>query len=549
MRYTTPALLVLLMSLSGGCDRDSVAQPAGSAGAAAGPAGTAAEAQVHASPGDPHALPKVPAQAEAISSMLGERFGEATARTIRVEVDKHGGGTRVSLTGEVPNQEIRQAVMNEVEARVEGMKFQDFNLAIAGPVRMLFGFDARIDPDDHALFMPDLSLIITQKGAIYENATGRRLNRMAIPENNQDELKCSAISPDGKTLAGAYRGGGIRLWEMPYGRNPKTLDPPPPPTSYDDTVALAFSPDGKFLASVNREHGDVRVWELARGSAKQLGSHVEPESARTPSDSYVVCFSPDGKTVASANREEGFVLVWDIASRSLKQKLTEQRPNGTALCWTHDGKKLIASRGTEEHRGPVICDLASGKATVLSTDRDELIPMMALSPDDKTLAVSYQNEGVRLWDLQTGTIWQTIDYTKVSAGEAMAFSPDGTVLITTCPGLRPPGVRLWDVSRRPGAAPRAASLPKTFADQITQDDRLAAEIDHAIRRNHDRRNIQALSVEVLADGTIRLRGKVSDTEVKRIAQLEAETHHCSEDSGPMPRNKVVNELQVTGKYE
>src|ERR1051325_8337158 len=47
----------------------------------------ASDVQEHAPAGDPATLPKVPAQEDAIRKMIRERFGDATARNLRINVE------------------------------------------------------------------------------------------------------------------------------------------------------------------------------------------------------------------------------------------------------------------------------------------------------------------------------------------------------------------------------------------------------------------------------------------------------------------------------
>jgi hypothetical protein len=53
---------------------------------------------------------------------------------------------------------------------------------------------------------------------------------------------------------------------------------------------------------------------------------------------------------------------------------------------------------------------------------------------------------------------------------------------------------------------------------------------------------------VLSDGSVKLIGKVSDSEVKRSAIVTAQVYHDSDDPGDHSLNKIIDELVVTGKY-
>ena len=76
--------------------------------------------------------------------------------------------------------------------------------------------------------------------------------------------------------------------------------------------SVTFSPDGRTLASANRDT-TVRVWDVNTGQdIRTLSGHTDPI--------YSVVFSPDGKTLASGSYD-GTILLWDVSSRAALQPL------------------------------------------------------------------------------------------------------------------------------------------------------------------------------------------------------------------------------------
>jgi WD40 repeat protein len=211
-------------------------------------------------------------------------------------------------------------------------------------------------------FTPDGGRLVTSCGTrnagadnggevkVWDLAGGREV--FSLTEKGQGVLTV-AISADGKRLAGACLDGKVRLWELATGKLVLEL------TGHSteiadrdktvDVYSVAFSPDGRFLASCSGDWnsdrtGTVRLWDLATGKeAANLAGFNAPI--------WRVAFSPDGKRLAASSghfrkAQAGEVRVWDVSGlpRDVLPEPTAKEVDALfdAICGTDAGKAYRA---------------------------------------------------------------------------------------------------------------------------------------------------------------------------------------------------------------
>jgi WD40 repeat protein len=182
---------------------------------------------------------------------------------------------------------------------------------------------------------------------VWEVATRRLVRRL-----NGHTGYCVSLdfSRDGKLLASGSRDGTALIWSTEtWGATHKIQNPdqgnqfnPLYSGMVDD---VAFSPDGKILASASRG-GNIQLCDVA------TGKHLEPLKGHSNAVQAVV-FSPDGRTLASGASDQT-VRLWNVATR---RELMQLDPgsivlgNVATLAFSPDGKQLLTGG---EHAGAAL---------------------------------------------------------------------------------------------------------------------------------------------------------------------------------------------------
>ncbi len=240
-----------------------------------------------------------------------------------------------------------------------------------------------------------------------------------------------AWSPDGTRLA-VGTSVGIYLYDAETMRELRFM-------ATEATVrSIAFGPrsgndsDQSILASGGLG-GTVQLWNAYTG-----------ERLRTlVGDRYyvnVVAFAPDGHLLAAAGHD-GVVRLFDMDSGDLVRTLVGHEDQVFGLAFSSDGKRIISSSLDGTVRS---WDLKSGDQLWLSGQRGKPTGAIALSPDDRLVAVATSYPGsVRLLDIRTGTVLQALEQGREVHSLAFAPTTSSTMFLAGGDGSK---IRIWDVS-------------------------------------------------------------------------------------------------------
>lgn len=272
-----------------------------------------------------------------------------------------------------------------------------------------------------------------------------------LSEAHHDGTVCVAFAPDGQTLASGSFDRTIALWDAATGKQRQRLD------SHDSQVSsLAFSPDGKLLASACRFNGQtLQLWDLTSG--KELRRYLMPfmkEGQVLTSVDTWVAFTAKGKVLAAGSSDRKLRL-WDVATG--KQLFNQHmrgsaiRPTGAmddwkdrvrAVAFTPDGRTMALTMGQTIH----VADVAAGQRLFHFEKDGNTTFHLALSPDGKTLACGGRSHSFRLVEIASGKDLYKLDTATPNYDEilALAFAPDGRT-VAVAAGKNHGWIYLFDV--------------------------------------------------------------------------------------------------------
>ncbi len=356
------------------------------------------------------------------------RYGQVGARGGRI-VQKTVNKMRVvvflSLTLAVPFAASRPALTAQEVRMWRTFEFQrkrgsneperNGNKSMEPVYSLAFSYDGKM-----------IASITVNELKLWDVATGK-----SIASLGDGPFRCVAFSPNAKTVAtggGRIGPGEVLLWDVASGKKKAELK------GHEQTVtSVAFAPDGRIFAT-GADDGTVRVWETA--SLKSIAT------LRHGGNIACVAFAPNGRRLASSNGT-GTIALWDTTT--WKQILTisvpvSRTPGVHAMGFSPDATTLVSG---DNDMCVILWNVATGRMRSMLGFHLAPVTSVAFSPNGKTVASLGVVGTLQLWDVPSGRKIAAVEHPPGHGfSDAVAFSPDGSLLATGCYGA----VGIWRVS-------------------------------------------------------------------------------------------------------
>ncbi|HQR08272.1 MAG TPA: serine/threonine-protein kinase [Gemmatales bacterium] len=288
---------------------------------------------------------------------------------------------------------------------------------------------------------------------LWDTETGKEKFRL---RGHGDSITEIAFDESGDRLVS--RGESIKVWDI--SKHPEYM------TLAGAQGPIAYSPDGKWLAALNKE-GVLTIWDAA--------SHVQKTvlfQEELSDDFRCIEFSPDSRFLVAGTGQprddEGEIQVWDTSSGKLIWKKSALPGVVHRVSYTPDGKTLAAALRKvypDRVEGDVwVLDAKTGAEKMRFRQHTGVMDL-AISPDGRhsaSLNSIDQKSFIKVWELRTGNVVYTLDASDAALPNEkvrqqvfcnIAYSPNGKILATSTSSEPVPGqnkgnstIQLWDAA-------------------------------------------------------------------------------------------------------
>jgi WD40 repeat protein len=243
-----------------------------------------------------------------------------------------------------------------------------------------------------------------------------------ILKKQDGAIQSLAFSPDGKLLASGSKDKTCQLWSYPEGKPLNTI------AGYVTGVqSLLFTPDNQFLCMAVDKY--IRVFKL---SGEMVYSHQFSQTQL-----WSMAYNSTTNQFSAGNYEKVAKTI-DFNTGKVVKSFTGHTKNMLAVAFSPNGKYLTSGSLDQTVK---IWDLASNKELFTYTGHFGNIFSVCFTPDSKKLISASEDKTIRIWDVTTGEWLKTLSGHDEAIAQVVV-TPDGNYILSASADAT---VKLWDI--------------------------------------------------------------------------------------------------------
>lgn len=246
-------------------------------------------------------------------------------------------------------------------------------------------------------------------------------------------------------LATGSGSGELKLWDLESGELTTTIA-----DNSGRLLSIAANADGSLIAS-GSSNGTLKVWPVDAIATQKSQTNLRGQALKSTGPAIsALTFHPTNPNLLISGDLTGTLHVWDIARNQIMLTLASSPPSNSrpsdniseivSLSVSPDGRYVASASNSNVIR---VWDVETGRLTQTLSGHGSAVTDVAFSPDGEVLASSSNDQTVRTWNWSAGRMYCTLSE-QTGPIKSIAFSESGGVLIS---GSNDGVVRAWDLDK------------------------------------------------------------------------------------------------------
>ncbi|MEL6270713.1 MAG: WD40 repeat domain-containing protein, partial [Chloroflexota bacterium] len=254
-----------------------------------------------------------------------------------------------------------------------------------------------------------------------------------IFDGHTEDVWSVAFSPDGRYLASGSRDGVVLVWDLETDEQVYRF------ANHELWVwALQFHPDGETIISGARDDLLYR-WNF------RTGEIIQTYTAHA-GDVTDVSINRDGTQMLTTGLDQTIYL-WDVASGAALRSFEGHQAGILTVGWAPDEQTFVSGGrygDAIESAQVIVWDVASGEMLLEIRDLENSIAGVAYSADGSQIFAGTLFNAIYKFNAETGAVDAFLTTGEISGTWNVDFGPDDRYAIMSAPGRR---LELWDLQQ------------------------------------------------------------------------------------------------------